>query len=39
LGDRWLLDSVLVAKELAKEAKSTNKRCVIVKVDYEKAYD
>ncbi|XP_068472217.1 secreted RxLR effector protein 78-like [Phaseolus vulgaris] len=34
-----ILDSVLVANEVLKEAKRKRKSCVFFKVDYEKAYD
>ena len=36
---RGLLDSVLVASETIDEVRRKKKSCVIVKVDYEKAYD
>ena len=36
---RWLLDSILVANGVVEENRLKRKRLVIIKVDYEKAYD
>jgi len=39
LKGRGLLDSVVVANETIDEVKRKKKKCIVVKVDYEKAYD
>ena len=36
---RGLLDSVLVVNEVIKDARQNAKQCVIIKLDFEKAYD
>jgi len=39
LQGRGLLDSILVENEIVEECRTRNKKMVIVKVDFEKAYD
>lgn len=39
IGGRSMLNAVLVANEVAKEAKRCKNECLIFKVDYEKTYD
>ncbi|GLT91015.1 hypothetical protein SLE2022_089250 [Rubroshorea leprosula] len=39
IGRRQLMDSVMVANETIDEVKKKRKRCIIFKVDFEKAYD
>nr|KYP51174.1 LINE-1 reverse transcriptase isogeny [Cajanus cajan] len=39
LGGRQLLHSVMIANEVVEEAKRMKKKCIVFKVDYEKAYD
>ena len=34
-----LLDSIIVAKEVVKECSRKKKKVMIIKIDYEKAYD
>jgi len=34
-----MLDSVLMTNEILDEVKRTKKRCIVVKVNFEKAYD
>lgn len=38
LGGRNLLQSVMIANEVVDEARRNKKRCMIFKVDFEKAY-
>lgn len=39
LGERIMLNSVLIANEVILEAKNKRKSTIVFKVDYEKAYD
>ena len=39
LKGRGLLDSVVVANEVVEEVRRKKGRCIIVKADFEKAYD
>jgi len=39
LKGRNLVDGVLVANEMVDFAKKTKKECLVLKVDFEKAYD
>ena len=37
--DRQILDGILIANEVVDEAKMSNKKLMLFKVDFEKAYD
>ena len=39
LSGRNILDGVLVANEFVESWKKAKKKCVLIKLDYEKAYD
>lgn len=39
IGGRYILDGVIIANETVDFLKKTNKKCLIFKVDFEKAFD